>query len=105
MDIVCTSIASGSFGRRHESGAHAALVPLLAHPSSRAPMIFLIANMGYKIPANSLKTHTEFCTNRQFSWDSLFLPAGFEDGKTEPFCLADCAKIDWFLPQERLALV
>ncbi len=103
MDIVTISTVSGG-GRHREGTGYAAHVPLLGYAELRAPMIFLIANMGYKIPRNLLKTNSELFPNRKFSRISWFVPVGFEYGKTEPQCLRECAKMDLFPLQERLSL-
>jgi hypothetical protein len=67
-------------------------------------MIFLIANMGYKIPRNPLKINGEIFPNRKLSPVSRFVPVAFGYGKTEPSPLRECAKINCFPLQERLFL-
>ncbi len=104
MDIVTISIASGSVGRRREGSGDGVRVPLLGYTELRAPMIFLIANMVYKIPRNLLKTNSGIFPNRKFFGVSRFLPTRFEYGKTEHSRLRECAKIDLFPLQERLSL-
>jgi hypothetical protein len=103
MVIVSISIASGG-GRHREGSGYPARVPLAGYAELRAPMIFLIANMGYKIPPNPLKTHSDFFSNRQFFRVSRFLLPSLEYGKTEPPRLRECAKIGSFPLQERLFL-
>jgi hypothetical protein len=102
MDIVTISTASGSISRRRERSGRATRVPLLVYAELRAPMIFLIADMGYKIRRNPLKINGAFFPNRKFARVSRVLPGRFEYGKTEPSPLRECAKIDCFPLQERL---
>jgi hypothetical protein len=90
MDIVAISIKLGTGSRRRKGGAGARLAP---YAELRAPMIFLIANMEYKIPASPVKTRDEIFPNREFPRASHSPARILESRKTEPFGLCDCAKI------------
>jgi hypothetical protein len=93
MDIVNISIKLGSGGGRREGRAGAKSLPPIPYAGLRAPMIFLIANMEYKIPANPLKTRGQIFSNRELLRASHSPARILESRKTEPFGPCECARI------------
>lgn len=93
MDSVNISIKLGIGSRRGEGSADARSLPPASYTELRAPMIFSIANMEYKIPANPLKMQGEIFSNREFRGVSHSPTRVLESRKTEPFGLRDCVRI------------
>jgi len=95
MDIVNITVKLGSAGRRREGSADARTLAPTPTPYAelRAPMIFLIDNMEYKISPNSLKTRGDIFPNREFLRASPSLARILESRKTEPSGLRECAKM------------
>jgi hypothetical protein len=93
MDIVSITIKLDTGSRRREGSADARSLTPTSYAELRAPMIFLIANMEYKIPANPLKTRDDIFSNREFRGVSHSSARVLESRKTEPFGLRDCVRI------------
>jgi hypothetical protein len=93
MDIVNITIKLGIGSRRREGGPSAKGLAPAPYAELRAPMIFLIANMGYKISPNSLKTRDKIFSSRKVFGASLTSAEALESRKTEPLGPRECAKI------------
>ena len=93
MDIVSITIKLDTGSRRREGSADARSLTPTSYAELRASMIFLIANMEYKILANPLKTRDDIFSNREFRGVSHSSARVLESRKTEPFGLRDCVRI------------
>jgi len=100
MDIVNITINIGIDSRWREGRADAKSLPPIPYAGLRAPMIFLIANMEYKIPANPLKTRGQIFSNREFLRASHSPAQVLESRKTEPFGPRECARIKGYTKGE-----